>query len=277
MIKPPDLTAADYVVALKPALGYEGHLYFSLKSSLEPGALEVTGANTGTYTASAAAVAALSADPMELLAMLDTGVDLGAANLVMTVTGTRANGTALTGTATFKVPDHATLTDRVFPRGWAVQVESGDVPFKTITGVSLTCDAKAAGLKIILYAIPALTTFQEVACKTSVNVTPMVPMPHSIACGRNLSAYTKPGEIPIGQVSMDSKLVTSADGIPRINGRTVTGLLVTKKEDKLITDYLYLLGLTVAAKLNVGDSVAEQTMSAEGQTEDTPWIAAKAA
>lgn len=278
MIKPPDLTAADYTIALKPGLGYEGHLKFSLKAHLEPGAFEVTGSNTGTYTANNADVTALLADPMELLAMLDTPVNHGAANVVLTLTGKDADNIDVTGTATFSVPAYAQMTDRSFPRGWSVQVETtptASKAFKSISGASVVASTAAVGTRIVLYGIPALTTFQEVACKTQVNVTPKVPMPHSIACGRDLSAYTKPGEIPIGTVSLAAKQVTAVDGLARINGSTVTGLVITKKEDRVETDYFYLLGMTLAAKLDIGDGVAEMTMSGEGQTESTPWIVAK--
>jgi hypothetical protein len=277
MIRPPTLTSDLYPIARKPALGYESHLLFSLKQSLEPGSFEVTGANTGTFTLNQAEATALDADPMELLALLDTDVDCGATNLVLTVTGTDHLGAAATGTATFAPPAHSAMQDKVFGRCWSVQVESAGPAFKkfkTVTGVSVACAAQALGAKFVLVAIPALTTFQEILCKTQVNITPKVPMPHSIACGRDMAAYTKPGEIPIGAVSISAKNISSADGLARVNGRRVTGLLKTVKEDLVTTDHMFLLGLIVAVKLDVGDGVSEQTWSGEGQTEETAFVIA---
>src|SRR5437763_1900628 len=81
---------ADNAVALKPTFGYEQQLYVSTHASVELGMLEVTAPNSGVYTPSVADNAALSGVPLESLAELESDVNCGNSDLVVTVTGTDA-------------------------------------------------------------------------------------------------------------------------------------------------------------------------------------------
>ena len=115
---------------------------------MELGTPNIAAANSGVYTPSAADNATPPTAPMELIAELEDGVNCGPTNLAITVTGTDSGGNPLTGTATFAVPAYSSFTDRVFPKGYAAQVVTANsTPFKTITSVSVVCDAMAAGLK----------------------------------------------------------------------------------------------------------------------------------
>src|ERR1043165_4829322 len=122
MLRPKDLAPTDYTVALKPTFGYDQQLYVSTQASVELGMLEVTAPNSGVYTASVADNAALAGAPLGLLAELESDVSCGDSDLVVTVTGTDALGNPLTGTANFKVPAYSSFTERVFPKGYAVEV-----------------------------------------------------------------------------------------------------------------------------------------------------------
>src|ERR1051326_4371762 len=84
MLRPKDLAPTDYTVALKPTFGYEQQLYVSTQASVELGMLEVTAPNSGVYTASVADNAALAGAPLELLAELESDVNCGDSDLVVT-------------------------------------------------------------------------------------------------------------------------------------------------------------------------------------------------
>jgi len=256
-------------MALKPTLGYELQLYVSTQQSVEPAQFLVAAANSGVLTPSEADLATLAAAPMELLAELEDDVDCGGSDMVLTVTGTDANNAPLTGTATFKVPAYSSFTERVFPKGYAVEVTtaSGN-PFATITSVTVACAANAAGTNIALFGVPALSTYRLIGCKTQLNFDPKVPLPHAVQCGRDLSAFIKLGEIPEGTLDVTAKIPTFSDGLSRVNGRRVTGLIKEVKEDKLDTMHIFLMGLIMTAKATVGESVDPATLSAAAKYED---------
>ncbi len=275
MLRPNDIDPLSYPMALKPTLGYEWQLYVSTELSVEPGTFLVQAANSGVYTASAADVAALAALPMELIAELEAGVDCGGSDMVLTVTGTDNTDAPLTGTATFKVPAYSSFTERVFPKGYAVQVESTNKPFKTITGVSVACPAGVAGTPVALFGIPALSTFRKIGCKTQLNTDLKVPQPAAVQCGRDLSAFVKLGEIPVGQLDITAKIPTFSDGLSRINGRRVTGMIKEVKEDTLDTMHVFLAGLIMTAKASNGESVEPSTLSATAIYEDVACVLAQ--
>lgn len=270
---------ADYPIALKPTLGYEQQLYVSVSPSLEPGIFQLTAANSGVYTPNNADTAALAVTPLELLAELETDVNCGVANLVLTVVGTDQNDAALTGTATFAVPAYAQETSRVFPKGWAVEITpnvAGKL-FKTITAAALSVvnTVTAVGAKIAIFGMPALTTFRKIGCKTQLNYDPKVPVPHAIQCGRDMSAFIKPGEIPEGSLEITAKIPTFSDGLARINGIRVTGLIKEIKEDKVTTMHVFLMGLIMTSKPSIGESVEPGTLAATSKYEDVAFILAQ--
>jgi len=269
MLRPTDLTAAQYPMALKPTLGYELQLFVSTQQSVEPGTLAVVAANSGVYTPSQADVLALAAAPVELIAELETDANCGPTDLVVTVVGTDSTGAALTGTATFGVPAYSSFTERVFPKGYGAQVTTaGNSPFKTITSVTVAADAAAIGVKVALFGIPALSTFRKIGCKTQLNFDPKVPLPHSVQCGRDLSAFIKAGEIPEGVLDITAKIPTFSDGLSRVNGRRVTGMIKEVKEDVLDTMHVFLMGLIMSAKATAGESVDAATLTATAKYED---------
>jgi hypothetical protein len=276
MLRPKDLAPSDYTVALKPTLGYEQQLYVSTGLTTEPGILEIQAPNSGVYTPSNADTAALAAAPQELLAMLENDVNCGSTDLVLTVTGTDQNGAALTGTATFSVPAYSSFPDRVFPKGFAVEVipPVDGKQFKTISAVGVTNDGAAAGLKVALFGVPPVNTFRKIGCKTQLNYDPKVPLPHSVQCGRDLSAFIKAGEIPEGVLEITAKIPTFSDGLARINGRRVTGLIKEIKEDKLDTMHIFIMGLIMTAKATTGESVDPATLQANAKYEDIGIIVA---
>jgi hypothetical protein len=277
MIRPATLAAADYPVALKPTLGYEQQLYVSTGTTTELGTFEVVAPNSGVYTANAADNANLAAVPQELMAMLEGDVNCGGTDLVLTVTGLDQSAAALTATATFSVPAYSSFTERVFPKGFAVEViptVDGKL-FSVITNVSIASAAAATGVKVTLFGVPSLSTYRKIGCKVSMNYDPKVPLPHAVQCGRDLSAFIKAGEIPVGSLEITAKIPTFSDGLARINGRRVTGLIKEIKEDKIDTMHIFLVGLIMTAKAQTGESVDTATLNATAMYEDIGIILAR--
>jgi hypothetical protein len=279
MLRPKDIAATDFPMAIKPTLGYELQLFVSTGLSVELGLLEIVAVNSGVYTPNAADNAALAAAPMELVAELEGDVNCGASDLTVAVAGTDDQDQPLNGTATFKVPAYSSFTERVFPKGYGVEVTTASgKPFKTVTSVTPSnVDALAVGLKLALFGVPALSTFRKIGCKTQLNFDPKAPLPHSVQCGRDLSAFIKAGEIPEGTLDITAKIPTFSDGLARVNGRRVTGLIKEVKEDKLDTMHIFIFGLIMTSKATVGESVDPATLSATAKYEDIATVLAQGA
>jgi hypothetical protein len=278
MLRPKDLVSSDYVVALKPTLGYEKQLFVSTGETYELGTFEVTAPNSGVYTPNAADNAALANDAHEVVAVLNVDVNCGPSNLALTLTGTDQNGQPITNVATFAVPAYSSFTERVFPKSFAVEAipNQGDGKLvKTVTSVVVQCAADAVGTKIKLFAIPQLGTFRKIGCKTQLNYNLKVPMPHPIQCGRDKAAFVKPGEIEEGKLDITAKIPTESDGLARVNGIRVTGLVKDVKEDKLDVQHTFLIGLIMTSKVSSGESVDPATLAAEALYEDIAVVLAQ--
>ena len=277
MIRPTDLATADYPVALKPGLGHESQLYVSTEQHTVLGEQDIVTLNSGTYTPQVADNLLLQANPQEVLAVLMGDVDFGSQNVVVTVAGTDQNDAALTGTATFKTPAYAQDTSRVYPKGYAVEVIPAvdGKKFKTIINVTVSCSTAAARAVIKLIGVPSLSTFHKIGVKTQLNYDPNVPMPVPIQEGRDKGAYIKPGEIDVGNVALTTKILSPADGLSRINGRRVTGLIKEIKEDKVTTQHVFALGLIITLKITTGESIEPNTYNGTGLCELFPMIVAQ--
>jgi hypothetical protein len=232
--------------------------------------LNVDVAQTPDFLVSDNTANLLAAAPAELLAVLETDVNTGATALVLNVTGTDSTGAALTGTATLGVPAYSQFTDRMFPKGYAVEViptVDGKL-WKTVTSITCTNDALASGCNIALFGVPSLSTFRQIGAKTQLNYSMKVPLPHSVQVGRDMSKFIKAGEFPEGAMEITAKIPTFSDGLARINGRRVTGMVKEIKEDKLDVMHVFFMGLIATAKPSTGESVDPATLAAEAKFED---------
>ncbi len=280
MLGPANLAAKQYPVALKPTLGFEQQFFVSLEQSVELGTLEIKAANSGVYTANQGENLTLADSPQELLAVFDTPTNAcGASNLVVHLVGTDQDGAALNGTATFAVPSYANDQTRRFPQGYAVDVvpSVAGKKFKTVTGVTVDSTVDAVASKVTLFGVPSVVTFTKVGCRTQMNYDLRVPQPVAVQCGRDLSAFIKSGEIPVGALDVTAKIPSFADGLARINGQRVTGLIKEIKEDSVDTMHVFFLGLRVTVKPSVGESVDPATLTATAMYEDCAMIVAQGA
>lgn len=280
-LKPADLVALQYPVALKPAVGYEQQLYVSTQGYTTLGTIEVVAPNSGTYTPNVADNAELALVPQELLVMLNGDIDLGGLPLTVTVNGLDSNSSPVTGSATFQPPGYAVDQTFGFPKGWSHEVTTtgqAGKKWKQVLSVSINY-AGTATPEILLIGFPTLDftsagTFTKIGTKVSINSDPKVPMPTAIQDGRDKGAYIKPGEIDIGTFDITAKVPDGADGLARINGRRVSGWLREMKEDKLNTQNIFLCGLIMTSKSKIGESVEPNTLDATGMAEKYAFIMA---
>jgi hypothetical protein len=280
-LKPASLAVKDYPVALKPSLGYEKQLYVSPLTHTVLGSLDIMAANSGVYTPTVADNAMLGDVPQELMMVLDSDADFGASALVVTVVGTDATGGALTGTATFSPPTYAQDQTFTFPKGWAAEVTiAAGKKFKTVTSVTAATAANIPTTpKLLLVGMPSLDfsaggTFRKIATRVKLNYDPAVPLPTAVQDGRRKGAYIKPGEIDVPSLEITAKVPTDADGLSRYNGKRVTGWIREMKEEKLHTQNIFLLGLVMTVKANVGEGADPTTLDATAMYENYAMIIA---
>jgi hypothetical protein len=274
-LRPTSLTAQQYVLATKPALGYEQQLYVSTELACTPGSLLVAGVNSGVYTPSVADNAILNGEPQELMCVLTTQLE-DSANVVLTVTGTDEDNNALTGTATFAPPAYAQDQSVTFPKSWAVEVIPGTegALWKTITNVSIVCTGLAQNAAFNIVGVPSISSYKLIATKVSLNYDPKAPLPTAVQNGRDLGAFIKAGNIDIGNLEINGKVPTSADGLQRYNGVRVTGLIKEVKENQVGTMNIFLVGLIMTAKAKVGEDQTPNTLDATAMYEQIGFILA---
>lgn len=266
MLRPNTLSTTDVALAIKPELGYESQLWVTQSQSAELGTYEITAVNSGVWTPSSADALIIAASPLEVIAVLDNALENNASAVVLTVPGTDVADGPLSNDVTFSPPSYSNDQSYNFPKTYGIQAGTNDA-YKTIGTPTVTATSAAIGVKFKLFGVPALSTFYKIPCKTQLNWTSNVPMPQEIQCGRQLSAYVKPGEIPVGTMDCTFKMLTYSDGLARINGNRVTGLVKEVKEDKVDCTHIFFFGLVVAVNVNTGESVDPSTFQGTAKYE----------
>lgn len=256
MLGPKTIAVSAYPVATKPLLGFEQQLYVTTQPFTDLGILTVTALNSGTYTASAANNALLATAPQQLLCICETTDVLGAGPLVVQAIGTDLNGNPLSGVATFTPPGYAQdksydicqhRAAEFLPYQSNVYVDG--TAFKTITSiVPIGADATYTNARFRVVGMPAVSAFIKIGTKINLEIDPKIQEPVAIQDGSDKGAFIKPGEIPVGSLTISTKEPSSADGLRRYSGHTLTGLVQEVKQDFLPTQSIYIGGLYIAAK-----------------------------
>jgi hypothetical protein len=263
MLRPPDIAVGNYPIATEPLLGFEQQLYVCTQPATLLGMMTISAPNSGTYTANSADNLLLASAPQELLLIAETVGVIGDSPLVVQVIGTDQSGSALSGVATFTPPGYAMDTSydvrqhraaEVIP--WQGGVTADGKKFKTVTSVSpISATASFQFSKWRLAGVPSITdaNFKKIGTKMKLDLDEKVQTPVAIQDGADQGAYIKPGEIPIGNLSISTKDPQSSDGLRRYNGQPVTGLVKEVKRDRLATQHIFLLGLIMTAKPSGGE------------------------
>lgn len=276
MLRPSDLASSDYGVALRPTQGYAEKLLVSNEQSVELGALEIVAANSGVYTADTANNLALADNPQEVLVTLETPASLGAngATLVVSFTGTYSDDSAMTGTATLKVPVYAKDQSAELPSTISAEVIRNDLTkdIKTLVYAGVTAGVTTVGVRISVFGLPGATSFQQIACKENFTWNPKTQDSIGIRCGKDPNAFVLPGDIMDGTLDVTAKVQSEVDGLMRVMGRRCTGKIIVTKEDVLPVMHVYLLGLVIGAKRTAPEGADPSTITGTGKYEDAPIL-----
>ena len=270
MLRPPTIAVSNYPIATKPLLGFEQQLYVSVQPFTNLGYLFVTAVNSGTYTASPADNALLGTVPQELLLIAETTGVIGDSPLVVQVVGTDANNNPLSGVATFAPPGYALDQGYDVHQHRAVEVipwqggaTADGSKFKTIVSVTpLAATASFQFSKWRLAGVPSLSSYIKIGTKMKLDQDLKIQTPVAIQDGEDQGAYIKPGEIPIGTLSISSKDPVSSDGLRRYNGTPVTGLVKDIKQDRITTMHTFLCGLIMTSKPSGSEGQEAVTLEA---------------
>lgn len=270
MLRPTDIASSNYTLVNKPVQGRAKRLKIQTDPAFELAALQITAANTLSVTASVPANAALADDPREVLLKLEEELRAESA-VVIGVLGTDQNDAVLSGTVTFAPPDYAQEQRYVFPAGSAREaVVASGKKFKTISAyVPTTIPATAVGGKFSSFGMPDMDGYVLIGCRTQLDYPGEYRDPMAVACGGDDSAYVLPGQKPRRDVTINVNELSMSDGPSRYNGMSNLVLLAeTDREDKLVTDREFLIGVTVSFKRSVPGDSNPTTLNGTGIYED---------
>ena len=276
---PAGLTAVNYTYAKRPTLGGNLEVFLSTKLSYELGTLLITDTDTGSWAEEASGAAQLLADPRDLIAVCKTKLDGDDEDVTFTVNGTDASDQAITATVTFTPPPYVSDQGKHFPNSFAVDVvEGSDEAFKTITSITaVNAQAAAINAKIKLFAVPKVTDFTALGCRTDLNYALKARLPKSVQCGFDKSAFTVQGETEEAQLDLTSKLFNHSQDLARYNGRDVTVLVKNTHAETIVTEHMFFIGALLTVTGRAGEGEDEATLEATGRYEDLAIMPAYAA
>lgn len=278
MYQPTTLPTTKYAIARRPLLGGEHVLYISSGAAIEVGRFSITAADTGTWTANADAVIPTGGAHLVAMVYNNTGVKGGAEDIVLTIAGKNASDEVISAVATFAVPGYARITERLFPVSMAVDaVVAADVKVAQVTGVTVACAADAVGAILVIYAMPDMSTFSEVAGKSELRIPGKETRPLSIPDKMEGTAWQKPGRSPVAEFSGTLRAINSVDGLGKYKGAEVILRLDSFKEQSAITERTFLLGARYSTEATSPDGDGEVTLNITGQYENALIMAAPTA
>lgn len=275
---PPVIAAGSFNLVKEPMLGGEVFLLAAQQRSVLLGALTITGASAATWVADVANAVVLSATPLDIVAVLDSAAPVGqtasAANIVVSVTGTDSASAAVTAApGTFSKPTYAQNQSYAWPRcqGTDVVVAAG-TQVKTISGVTVTCDAAMAGVRIKLYGVPPLSAFTQLYALGDRDFQPGVPRAVAYADGLVRSRYVRPGEIPETKLTFPAKVFNFAESGITLTSNSFTFMLETRRGRALVTERVLLVNGVATIKNGVPESDGAVMDQYETIVEDTIFL-----
>lgn len=261
---PSQVASPAYPAIRKPAIGGEAMILFAPGNALEVGTLTITGADTGTWAANADVTLPAAGTPLVAMVKTLTGIDGGTENLVVTIAGTDDGDQAINGVASIMVPGYSRNATKFFRVGLAADaVVSGDDGFKTITGVTIACDADAAGGVIAIYQLPAIAAFTEILGKVDVSFPSKAAVPIAIPEGLDGGAYTKFGRTEVPQFQATARHFTNAEGFAKFAGAGGVLLVKTVKES-VHADSVFLTGAKFSDSTSLPDGNGEAQLTVSG-------------
>jgi hypothetical protein len=230
------LTGAAIDALSQPDVGANDSLYFSPLSVFEIGTIEITGADTCTYTPNVIGghqLAAGTGVPRYLVAVADDVIPDAGAAITLTITGLDNAGTPASqdGTAAFDLPSYSPYTVKKFIIGFGVAVDAA-AKYSSVTAVTVVCNAKAAGAKIKIYALPDLP-FDAVLARGAYQAGDRSREDVPVREGGDPSAYVVEGDKMLGKISIEAASFNNISGLDNYVGAASTLLVENRRGGKL--------------------------------------------
>ena len=257
---PANIATSDIQIATDPYLGGEFQVLLSDTPSVRLGDITMTSSGNGSYTARAGASIVGDAD-LQLVAeeRLTSGVQC-----VVTLDVVDDLGAETTATATFAPPARATNQGFNFGRGYAVDlmVASGaDRKIAEIAGLASIAGG-SRGCKFAVYQLPEMSSYVLVGSTTEKKFNTKSRAAVGIDSGMEADAFIKRGKTKKGELTIDSKFGSMADGLARFDGARCTALLVGMKDEVLTEQNLVFTGYVPSVEVTAPDGDGESMANA---------------
>lgn len=182
------------------------------------------------------------------------------------------DGTTGSGIATFLPP--ATAADRSanLPVGIAVDVKlycagvdvTATRTVRTVTGL-LSISGGDVGNKFGVVAVPDRSTFTLIANVNNRDVVAPVGKSVNVPSGYNGARWIKRGRSEPPKLDIKANYTGFGDGLPRMAGQRVTIMMETRKDDRVLTERMFVGGWRPDVKVAKpdGNSLSEATATGE--------------
>lgn len=264
---PSTLSATDAELAREAEVGYES----TVRASYNPFAIVYQLTQTAANAASADTVAGAYSIPtagLDLQLICANSVT-SEGPLVVTLNVTDEDDTSTTAVATFGPPSFAGDQTYNFALGTGVDLvcASGAAKkIKTITGISSVTGGNT-GNRFRVVALPAESSWFDIGCTRSKDLTLPVPSTIAIACGKNASEYVKAGRNVVGELSVDAVYRSYGADLARMAGQKVSIEIATRRADRVLVERSVIGGWRCTPQSPKGDGDDEVVTTAEGMFE----------
>ena len=181
-----------------------------------------------------------------------------------TAVWTEANALPATAVATLKAPALARDQSNALPQGLAVDfVTPAGTTVRTVTSLA-SITGGGAGNRFAIVAMPEEESYVSIAECTDKELEAPVGKAVPIPQGYNAAQWVKKGRSDIPKLTIKAKYISAGDGLARINGQRITAMLVTRKDDSVLTERVIVGGYRPVVKIKSPDGNSEAEATAEG-------------
>lgn len=267
---PPDFPTSQINAARKPGSGGEYELYITQEPAYELATIKQGAAGSPTLAVDSGYAVAVSARPSDLVAVV-TSNNFNATNLagapqfvLNVVFDDNSTGTV---TAVLQMPAWLGqgTADRSFPIGFAVDAAHASKSVKAVTSLQSASNFPLNS-KISIFAMPpiAMADYKRIGCQTNLQFTTKESPGRPVPCGLDGAAYVKRGRSEPGTVNFGGKGFTQADVIARYRGIQVILRADVKKDDVVVNERLFFIGVIYKKSAEVGEGDDDAAERCEG-------------
>lgn len=205
-----------------------------------------------------------------IVTVTDTDTFTIPVNITVAGTGGTVSGPERVGTATATLKPSATAFDDSFnlPPGLAVDFTTSIVGSTVRSIVDIeSVDGASAGARFAVIAIPDDSTFKEIACTEGKDIDLPTPQSIAIACRYNAARWVKKARSNVPNFGFKAKYTSYGDGLMRLNGHRVTVRLDTRKDDRILSERMFIGGWRPIVKLTRPEGEGESMVESTGMFE----------